>query len=406
MTVDDAAAVVELYPKLSGSGGIDVKAGTLTTYQNPAASGNVNYAGTVEVFAGGTIKYRDLNDPVGLGTSNLNLMGGTLQNASGGNVVLGNTVTVGGSVIVNPGQQIKFSTGMNLTSSAALDVKGAGTLAVTGPLTGTAGLITVESGATLAIATSNPTFSADTILNNGTILYAADDSLGTGKLTSIQGNNAVKASAPIDPVLGNSVTIAGGSLTIQGQFSFTQGVTVNTGGTFDVEGAGTQVAIAGPVAGKGAIFVGGGTLAATGDNSQFKGTLKLQGGQAMPTITWPTPTRISAGTPLGSQQLDATASYTLAGAKTSVPGTFVYSPAAGFVPDAGTQTLSVTFTPTDTTDYATATATTQIIVVGPVDPSQTTIAASPSRIASGGKSTLTLVARDANGNQEPAGGLR
>jgi glucuronoarabinoxylan endo-1,4-beta-xylanase len=44
--------------------------------------------------------------------------------------------------------------------------------------------------------------------------------------------------------------------------------------------------------------------------------------------------------------LDATA---------SVAGTFTYSPAAGTVLSAGSQTLSVTFTPTDTTDYNTAT---------------------------------------------------
>ena len=36
------------------------------------------------------------------------------------------------------------------------------------------------------------------------------------------------------------------------------------------------------------------------------------------------------------------------------PGTFAYTPAAGTVLTAGTQTLTVTFTPTDTTDYTTA----------------------------------------------------
>ena len=52
---------------------------------------------------------------------------------------------------------------------------------------------------------------------------------------------------------------------------------------------------------------------------------------------------IAYGTPLSAAQLDATA---------SVPGTFAYSPAAGTVLQAGSgQTLSVTFTPTDTTDY-------------------------------------------------------
>jgi glucuronoarabinoxylan endo-1,4-beta-xylanase len=43
-------------------------------------------------------------------------------------------------------------------------------------------------------------------------------------------------------------------------------------------------------------------------------------------------------------------------ATANVPGTFTYSPAAGTKPEVGTQTLSVTFTPQDTTKYATTTA--------------------------------------------------
>jgi glucuronoarabinoxylan endo-1,4-beta-xylanase len=65
-----------------------------------------------------------------------------------------------------------------------------------------------------------------------------------------------------------------------------------------------------------------------------------------PKITWATPAAITYGTPLSSVQLDATA---------NVPGSFSYSPAAGAVLSAGTQTLSVTFTPNDTKDYTTAT---------------------------------------------------
>ena len=65
------------------------------------------------------------------------------------------------------------------------------------------------------------------------------------------------------------------------------------------------------------------------------------------------PAAISYGTALSSTQLDATA---------SVPGTFAYTPAGGHRADAGAnQTLSVLFTPTDTTDYA-ATATMTITV--------------------------------------------
>ena len=70
---------------------------------------------------------------------------------------------------------------------------------------------------------------------------------------------------------------------------------------------------------------------------------------ATPTITWANPAAIFYGTALSSAQLDATA---------SVAGTFIYTPPLGTVLDAGNgQRLSVTFTPTDTTDYNTATAT-------------------------------------------------
>jgi hypothetical protein len=52
----------------------------------------------------------------------------------------------------------------------------------------------------------------------------------------------------------------------------------------------------------------------------------------------------------------------------SVPGTFVYNPPAGTIEPVGTDTLSVTFTPTDTTDYTTATGTVQLVVTNPVTP--------------------------------------
>jgi len=75
--------------------------------------------------------------------------------------------------------------------------------------------------------------------------------------------------------------------------------------------------------------------------------------QAKPTLTWPTPAAITYGTALSGTQLDATA---------NVPGTFTYKPPAGTVLTTGTQTLSVTFNPTDTTDYTTATTTTLLTV--------------------------------------------
>ncbi|MCL2658992.1 MAG: hypothetical protein FWD64_00545, partial [Acidobacteriaceae bacterium] len=82
-------------------------------------------------------------------------------------------------------------------------------------------------------------------------------------------------------------------------------------------------------------------------------SLTVKGAGVDPVITW-TPAALATGTALGAAQLNATA---------DVPGTFVYSPAAGTVmKTAGTQTLSVTFTPADTANYNTVTKTVPLTV--------------------------------------------
>ncbi len=90
------------------------------------------------------------------------------------------------------------------------------------------------------------------------------------------------------------------------------------------------------------------------DYTAASATTTISVSQATPTITWASPTSLTFGAALGSAQLDATA---------SVAGTFAYTPAAATVLHAGdNQTLSVLFTPTDATDYTTASATTPISV--------------------------------------------
>src|SRR5207237_1254628 len=76
--------------------------------------------------------------------------------------------------------------------------------------------------------------------------------------------------------------------------------------------------------------------------------------KASSTITWPAPADISYGTALSATQLNATA---------SAPGTLAYTPALGTVLDAGTHALTVTFTPTDAMNYATATPTVSVTVL-------------------------------------------
>jgi sugar lactone lactonase YvrE len=114
---------------------------------------------------------------------------------------------------------------------------------------------------------------------------------------------------------------------------------------------------------------GGYTLSITysGDNNYAVPssviTIPLQIGQFTPTITWtPASSSIPYGTALGSALLNASA----ASAGTSVPGAFTYrATIAGGTPAAvtsasvlsgGSYSLTATFTPADTTTYATVTA--------------------------------------------------
>jgi hypothetical protein len=55
----------------------------------------------------------------------------------------------------------------------------------------------------------------------------------------------------------------------------------------------------------------------------------------------------------------------------AIPGTFVYTPPAGTVEPVGTDTLSVVFTPTDTTDYQPSSASVQLVVSNPPTPVET-----------------------------------
>jgi hypothetical protein len=85
--------------------------------------------------------------------------------------------------------------------------------------------------------------------------------------------------------------------------------------------------------------------------------------QATPVISWSTPSDITSTTTLGASQLNAF-SY--------IPGTFTYSTASASTASASTASgstlpigddlVTATFTPTDTTDYTSATLTVTIHV--------------------------------------------
>ena len=98
------------------------------------------------------------------------------------------------------------------------------------------------------------------------------------------------------------------------------------------------------------------------DYNPAAGTVQLTVNKVTTTVTWPTPAAITYGTALSSTQLNATA---------NTAGTWVYSPALGTVSAVGNQTLKVTFTPTDSTDYSTPAQVSIVLVVNPETPTVT-----------------------------------
>jgi hypothetical protein len=75
--------------------------------------------------------------------------------------------------------------------------------------------------------------------------------------------------------------------------------------------------------------------------------------KAIPSLTWTNPVTIPYGTALSTAQLNASA---------NVPGTFVFSPPAGTVLNAGSNSLSVVFTPRDAANFSSATDAVSIVV--------------------------------------------
>jgi hypothetical protein len=93
------------------------------------------------------------------------------------------------------------------------------------------------------------------------------------------------------------------------------------------------------------------TCSANSLSSTATSTLTIT--KATPVISWSTPAAITSSTKLGASQLNAF-SY--------VPGSFTYSAASGSTLPVGDDLVTATFTPTDTTDYTSATMTVTIHV--------------------------------------------
>jgi hypothetical protein len=232
-------------------------------------------------------------------------------------------------------------------------------MSVTVAVSGGSGNPTPTGSVTL---TSGSYASSPTTLNSGgaTISVPAG-SLAVGTDTLKASYTPDSASAPIYKPAAGSVSVTVNQLTPNITWATPAAITYGTALSAAQLDASSTVAgtfAYNPAAGT-VLKAGSQTLSATftptdaTDYATAKATVTLTVNQATPTITWAMPAAITYGAGLGSGQLNATS---------SVAGSFAYSPVAGTILSVGTQTLNATFTPTDTTDYTTASATVTLTV--------------------------------------------
>ena len=133
-----------------------------------------------------------------------------------------------------------------------------------------------------------------------------------------------------------SSTLTGGTASVSGTFAWTMPATAPS--------AGTQS--------ESVTF----TPSDTTDYNTVTGSVSVTVNKATPTVSaWPTASAITTGQTL--------ASSTLTGGTASVSGTFAWT-SPSTVPSQGTDSESVTFTPSDATDYNMVTGTVSVLVAG------------------------------------------
>ena len=227
------------------------------------------------------------------------------------------------------------------------------------PITNGTVILTVTSNSRLSVTLTSSTLSVCTVSGSTVTLKA----LGLCTINATQAGNAnYYAATPVS----QSFTVMQALPVVT--WAQPGGITFGTalgGAQLDAAASVPGTFVYSPAAGTVLSAGNAQTLSVTfvpndaGDYSTAFGSTTINVAQAAASVTWAPPAGITFGTALGSAQLDASA---------SVAGNFVYTPAAGAVLSAGNgQTLSVTFTPSDTKDYANAAASTTINV-GKVTP--------------------------------------
>jgi len=256
---------------------------------------------------------------------------------------------VSGTLTVQPASQSALA----LNAASPLTYNQSETLSVSGGTTSgavTYNLVTGScsvSGAKLTANSGTGTCQVTATMAGSTNYNPVTSSAKIVTLSPAAQTITFTTSPPAIPAFGSSFTVAA-SAGSGGAVTFTSaGSCSNTGATYKI------------TSGAGICSV----IASQAGNSNYAAaptvTKSVNVSQATPVIAWQAPAAIIVGNPLTSAQLDATASF----AGSPLAGTFAYTPKLGTVLGIGAnQTLSVTFTPTDTVDFTSAAASVQITV--------------------------------------------
>ena len=316
----------------TGPGTLTVANGGTVTSTAPVSIGDVTGASTLTVTGAGSVLNALNSLTIGDTSCGCNLVG-TLTVADGGvvnspgptSIAAGSTLNLGigglaGAIntpaIANDGQIIaNFTDALTLTAAisgaGSLSKAGAGTLILTGSSTYTGG--TTITGGTLQLGDGGPNGSiVGNVTNNGTFAINRSDTFTFGGV--ISGSGAFQQNGTGTTVFTAANTYTGGTIinagTLRlgpdGSLAPTGALTVNTGGTFDLNSFNQTI---GSLAGAGNVTLGAGTLTTGNDNTSttFSGAISGTGGLA----------KIGAGT------LMLTGTSTIRGATTVNGGTLI-----------------------------------------------------------------------------------
>ncbi len=267
---------------------------------------------------------------------------------SGNNPVAGATVT-----FTAPASGASGAFGSLSSATATTNTQGVATApaftanGITGSYSVTAGVSGVASTASFAL--TNAASGSTTQAGNAPATYSP----------SVQSVNLTAT------ITSNSAPVTGGTVT------FT--VAVLGSATATVSGGQATASLQIPAGSQAGAYSISASYSGSGSVAASTGGATLSIDKANPALTWSNPADMIFGGALGLGQLNATA---------NVPGSFVYTPPVGTVPPIGTDSLQVTFTPTDTTDYNAAVKTVTVNVT------QTSPPGGPNLIAT------NLLARD------------